>query len=222
MIPCPLLWLVPANVFRVGHPRDVELDLRNQFGCDTWLLDDCQALAFSFPTLVATRGIPNDYPLFLKLTGPMFRWLEPFLIGDCDALDLQIPDSRFWVRAILRPEETMKRYCMYMFCRAISFEALTCRAYASYVLTERSLGRVKAYLDNALMSRVPIHGESLRCGRLEFRRFQVPPSRESYGRDGFEVKFKSYEPVVWPWLELYLNIRRVFPAPERLSFEFLD
>src|SRR5256885_14326842 len=109
----PIIWVLPAYAFRASTPTEVEPLIRDSFQCDTWLLDDGRALAFSFRELLTDRGIPVDNPLFEKLTMPIFRFLDQFLVEDQDALDLKVPDIRFWPRIALPPGETEKRYCMY-------------------------------------------------------------------------------------------------------------
>src|SRR5437588_11736006 len=96
--------------------------------------------------------------------------------------------------------------------------------YASRPLPETRLPHIERFLRVWLekSTETEVHGEILEYGRFQMQRYQSPPNPKSYGRDGFEVSFESYKSVTWPWLELYLIIRRTFPKRERLSFEFAN
>ena len=68
----------------------------------------------------------------------------------------------------------------------------------------------------------PIEGETLQFTQYRISRYHIPQSHTSYGEDGFEIALEQYQPVMWPWLDLYLTVRRTFPVRERLSFRFIN
>jgi hypothetical protein len=220
----PILWVIPEDLFRVSCPSQIQEQIRSRFGCETWVLDDGRALAYCFRDLLANQGVPLDYGLYLERARPLSRSMDSFLLQDRDALDLRIPGGKYWVRVSLQPGEVDKRHCMHIQSRLTSLERVALRAYATSSLAEPRAAQIKMFLLHSIdvLNKVPINGETLRTGNIEIERYEVPQSTTCYGEDGFEISMQSYQPVTWPWLELYLRIRRTFPKRERLSFEFID
>jgi hypothetical protein len=218
----PLMWVVPGDLFRLSNAADLEPIIAESFSCETWLLNDNRALAFSFRELLTNRGVPLDYGRFLQVALPVFRYLEPFLLDGSDSLDLDIPGSKFWTRLYLLPREVDNRSCMHIRTALQSQENVKLRVYSTRPLSRESATRIQKFLTDWIRqsSEKCINGERLEFSFAEMVRYQVPYSARSYGEDGFEILLDNWQAATWPWLEFYLFVRQTFPKRERLSLCF--
>jgi hypothetical protein len=101
---------------------------------------------------------------------------------------------------------------------------MTVQVFATRNLDQHAVSQLRDFLETWFLRRgaASIHGESLGCNTIDLQRFTIPKSATSYHKDGFQFVLNSYTPVIWPWLDLYLKARRMFPKRNRPSFEFLS
>jgi hypothetical protein len=165
-----------------------------------------------------------DYPKELEITRPLFRYLEEFLVSDGDATDLEIPDTKFWIRMLLQPGEHDARYCRYVKSHLVGWNSFAFKAYASYSLTPASRQEVRTYFSQQLdkYSTEEVNEERFDLGDISFSDYSRSGNREAYPEDGFEIRCSKYQLVTWPWLELFLHMRSQLPRKKRLSLEFFN
>lgn len=219
-----LLWVIPEDLFRISDARHLERQLHELFACETWLLAGGEAIAVSLPEIRVDRGVPLDVSQFERLTLPFFDFLDNYLVRDYDSLNLNIPGSRYWTRTILESKETEKRHCMHIVSKLVSPSACRVRIYSTRLMDDDGAERARRFIVNwfencnsaaiieEVITHVPTNGQ----------RYVIEPTEVSYPQDGFEFELRPFSPVTWPWLELYLAIRRSFPKRERLSIEFSE
>ena len=165
--PVPMLWVVPPDLIRDIYPETLVSCLNSLENVQVWHLDG-GALAFSLPDILVKRGRPLDYEAFLRRTRPLFRIVDPYTIPNHDALDLEIPDEKFWVRISLQPEETNKRICRYFKSHLSDWAPFAFSAYSSYELIEKDVKDLKRFLLDWLRNTEgrPVLGELLRTGKI--------------------------------------------------------
>jgi hypothetical protein len=221
--PVPMLWVVPPDLIRDIYPETLVSCLNSLENVQVWHLDG-GALAFSLPDILVKRGRPLDYEAFLRRTRPLFRIVDPYTIPNHDALDLEIPDEKFWVRISLQPEETNKRICRYFKSHLSDWAPFAFSAYSSYELIEKDVKDLKRFLLDWLRNTEgrPVLGELLRTGSVEVTDYIKPAGTRSYPETGLEVRCADYLPCTWPWIDLYLRMRRELPAKKRLSIRFFN
>ena len=72
------------------------------------------------------------------------------------------------------------------------------------------------------MSSQGAQGEVLKLADMKLEEYFRPAAGKFYPWDGFFITCSSYVPCTWPWLELYLSMRKHLPPRQRLSLEFFD
>jgi hypothetical protein len=221
---CPFLWILPEDIFEVPNQARFASTLKAEFGCETWLLDDGRSLAISFAELLTDRGAALDIPLFETLVYPLFGRLNRWLTFDNDTLNLLLPTPHYWGQVLLPHRETEKKYCMHVTCDLSSFDSMTVQVFATRALEQKAVSQLRDFLQSWLVEygTASIHGELLERDTVDLQRFTLAETTASYRRDGFQFVLRSYKPVTWPWLDLYLKARRTFPKRNRPSFEFSD
>src|SRR5689334_20043727 len=109
-----LLWVLPEDLLTGTSPSALATVLQDQFSCDTWLLCEGTALAYSIRGILVTSGVSADYQHYLEVTRPMEKFLEDYVPLDADALPLHVPQSKFWIEMLLQPEEKETKSCCYV------------------------------------------------------------------------------------------------------------
>ncbi len=218
------MWVIPEDGFRVSNAADLARVICETFHCETWLVNANRGLAFSFKELLTNRGVPLDYNRFLDIAVPLLRFLEPFLVLQHDALDLDIPGSRYWTRVLLSPGEADKKSCMYIKSSLSTLEKVKLRIYSTRPLTPQGATRIERFLLKWMHEarNESVNGERLLFTVEKMERYQVARSATSYGEDGFEISVSDWRPTTWPWIEFYLLVRQTFPQSERLSVRFVE
>lgn len=220
--PVPMLWVIPPDVMQVSAEA-LASSISRLDNINVWQLEG-GALAFSLPDILVKWGVALDYEAYLKRTRPLFQIVDPCLISERSALDLEIPDSKYWVCISLQPEETNKRICRYFKSHLSKWDPFAFRAYSSYDMGREDLASLREYLAEWLLTAGgrSVCGESLHVGNTELSHFAAPAGPRAYSENGFEVRCSSYAPCTWPWVDLYLRMRRELPAKKRLSVRFFN
>jgi hypothetical protein len=221
--PVPMLWVVPPDLIRNIYPETLVSFLGSLDDVQVWHLDG-GALAFSLPDILVKWGRPLDDEVFLKRTRPLFRFLEPYTLQNHSALDLEIPDEKFWVRITLQPEETDRRVCAYVKSHLNGWTPFAFKVYSVHELIEKDVEDMKRFILDWLQNTEsrPVFGESLHIGSIELAYYKRPGGKRSYPETGFEVRCANYLPCTWPWIDLYLRMRRELPGKKRLSIRFFN
>lgn len=222
--PVPMLWIIPPDLIDGASSKALVSSLRRLDNIQVWQFEG-GAVAFLLPDVLVKRGIPLDYDgAFLKRTRPLFQVVDSYTISDRSVLDLEIPDNKYWVRMSLKPEETNRQSCVYFKSFLSKSSPFAFKACSSYDLGETDLESMKEYLATWLAAAAtrPIFGESLRVGTTKLARTMKPATERSYPKNGFEVRCSEYSPCTWPWIELYLRMRRELPVKQRLSIDFFN
>lgn len=221
--PVPLLWVVPPDLIEGVSSEALVTSISRLDNIQVWQLDG-GAVAFSLPDILVKMGVPLDYGGFLRRTRPLFQNVDHFTILNHDALDLQIPDKKFWVRMTLKPEETNRRSCMHLKSHLRELAPFAFKAYSVYGLSKGDSENLKAYLTDWLLSgnARPINGETLHVGKVEMKAYQMGGSERFYPECGYEIRCSDYIPCTWPWVDLYLRMRRDLPTKKRLSIRFFN
>jgi hypothetical protein len=217
------LWVIPSDILTRASAEVLAEQLQSLFGCDVWLFLDRTALAFSPKGVFLDRGRAIDYPSYLKITKPLFEFVGR-LSGKLQNLRLEIPDDRFCVQVLLPEEELEMRCCRYIKCHLETTEPLSFLAYASYKLSHTSRKKIRAYIEGALQkynTRV-LYGDRLELGNICIADYYRASDKFYFVEDGLEIRCSMHRPVVWPWIEMYLDVRKNLPIKERLSLEFFN
>jgi hypothetical protein len=219
--PVPTLWVIPLDMLNVSVETIVSAIKRLE-NIQIWQIDG--GVAFSLPDILVKMGRPIDYDAFLERTKPLFRIVDPCTLPNYDALDLQIPDRKYRVRITLKPEETNRRSCRHFKSHLIDWNPFAFRAYASYEPSNKDSEDLKLYLTDWLLTaeKRSVFGESLNVGNAELTDYAMPASARSYPEHGCEVRCSEYSPCTWPWIDLYLRMRRDLPTKKRLSIRFFN
>ena len=219
--PVPMLWVIPPDVINGVSAGTLAAFIKRLDNVHVWELD-CGAVAYSLPDILVKRGRPVDYEAFLKRLRPLFQ--NPYEIPDSDALDLEIPDNKYWVRISLKPEETNKRSCRYIKSHLNEWNPFAFKAYSSSELSTEDAESLKVYLMDWLLTtgKRSVCGESLCIGNTELSAYTMPGSAKFYPETGYEVRCSDYSPCTWPWIDLYLRMRRDLPVKKRLSMRFFN
>jgi hypothetical protein len=228
-IAAPRLWIMPADILGRLSSEQCAKIISSQFGGDVWLFEG-GSLAFCLPDILVTAGgVAEDYASFLEHTRPFFNYLNSALgwsaTGfDPSALDLDIPDEKYWSQVLLQPEETNRRSCVYIKSRLSDWQPFSFRACSSYELDSAGLRQLRRYLEKwcSRGSHREVHGEKLSIGNIELTEITSGPTETSYPKYGYEVSCSSYTPCTWPWIDLYLEMRRGLPVRQRFSIEFFN
>jgi hypothetical protein len=217
-----MLWIIPFDLIEGASRQELSNGI-SQFGYTIWEFE-CGSIAFSSPEVLVRRGSAVDHQHFLTWTRPVFRFLRSVIGAERDALDLEIPDTKFWSRVSLKPEETNTRSCRYFKSKLTAWSPFGFKVYSSYEIDARTLDKIKLYLTMwmSTCSKQLIHGESLVLGDVDIKEYSSPRTEKNYPERGFEVNCSEYTPCTWPWIDLYLRMRRELPVRERLSIEFFN
>jgi hypothetical protein len=215
-----LVWVVPEDVLVGISAETLASELRQRFSCDTWLLSEGRAMAYSVRGILVNRGMSLDYGKYLEDVRPIHAFCDGLVTADADALAIEIPDTKYWVEVLLQPDEKETRSCIYFKSTWNPPSPLSFRAYTQYKLSPRSRKNVHDYLTNHFEtnSHRSINGEILRMkiDRIsDYERFRM-----GYPEYGFDCSCVGYSPVTWPWIELLLDMRRNLEKKHRLSFTF--
>ncbi|MDB6065422.1 MAG: hypothetical protein JWR26_1630 [Pedosphaera sp.] len=218
------VWVAPSDLFKTSSAEAVGEMLERQFDCDVWVLSEGSALAFSPTGLLVNHGLPIDYPAFVEITKPLFQFVNMFIATDDTGTDLHIPDNRFYTRMLLKPEEPNLRYCSYIESDLTALEPFAFRAYSKHSMTPESRIKLRRYLEkwHEKYSQGSIYGDRLDCGAIEYSEYCRAGTPTSYMEDGFEVRWSKYMPSTWPWVELYLDMRKNMDRRQRLSIRFFN
>ena len=220
----PYLWVVPRDLIIGTSAEALAQLLQNEAGCDTWVLDG-DSLAYSFRDILCDRGTSLDYPKFLEKTRVLDRLLSGKLAKHPDAMDLDVPDQKFWTRMSLAPDEAEGRDCCYMLSTLEHWGPFTAfKAAACHKLTSSIKKNLRSFFEEWIMrmSSQGAQGEVLKLADMKLEEYFRPPAGKFYPWDGFLITCSSYVPCTWPWLELYLSMRKHLPPRQRLSLEFFD
>ena len=219
--PVPMLWVIPADLLDVSAETLVSAISRLE-NIQVWQIEG--AVAFSLPDILVKWGIPLDDEAFLRRTRPLFQMINSFTISNRAALDLELPDNKYCVRISLQPEETNKRSCRYFKSHLTEWNPFAFRAYSSYELRKEDLESLRIYFTDWLLAagKRSVFGESLSVGNTELADYAMPGSAKSFPESGYEVRCSSYSPSTWPWIDLYLRMRRDLPVKKRLSMRFFN
>ena len=221
--PVPMLWVFPRDIIEGIHPEFLASLLGQLDGVKTWEFDGGN-VAFSLPDVLVKHSIPVDYDDYLKKTRPVFKFIDPYLVPDHGALDLEIPDCKYCARISLKPREKDSRSCRYFKSQLKDWTPFGFTAYSSYELTKAELASVKKYLTDWITaaSKKAVHGETLSLGNVELIDHLSLATERSYHEAGYEVRCSSYTPCTWPWIDFYLKMRRELPVKKRLSIRFFN
>lgn len=144
--PVPMLWVIPPDLIEGASSETLASSISRLGNIRVWQFEG-GALAFSLPDILTKRGVPLDYDAFLKRTRPLFQIVDPCTTPDHDALDLEIPDNKYWVRISLKPEETNRRICRYFKSYLSEWNPFEFRAYSSYELGGLELKKIRDFFD---------------------------------------------------------------------------
>jgi hypothetical protein len=221
--PVPMLWVIPPDLIRGNSSKILASCISRLENIHVWQLDG-GAVAFSLPDILVNRGRPVDYDAFLRRTRPLFQIVDACAASKRDALNLEIPDNKYWVRVSLKPEETNKQSCVYFKSFLTDWNPFAFKACSSYALSDMDLESVREYLTNwlAAAGSRTILGERLQVGSTDLTLTRTPATVDAYPASGYEVRCSSYSPCTWPWIDLYLNMRSNLPSKKRLSIEFFN
>jgi hypothetical protein len=219
--PVPMLWVIPTDLSN-GSAEAIASAISRWENIRVWQING--AVAFSLLDILVRRGRPLDNQEFLRRVIPLLRIVDPYIPPNHSALDLEIPDEKFWVRVTLRPEETNKRSCTYIKSHLNDWNPFTFKAYSPYELTEEDMEHSRIFLLDCIRNteKRAVFGESLHAENMEFEGYTKPAGARSYPETGFDVRCPNYSPCTWPWIDLYLRMRRDLPVKKRLSFRFFN
>ena len=219
----PFLWIEPRDVIVGAEPEGLARYLAAEAGCDTWVLDD-DSLAYSFPDVLVDWGMSLDYPRFLEKTKLVNKLLAGKIKKECDAVVLDVPDVKYWTQVSLSPGESETQQCCYMKSILEQWEPFAFKAAAPFPLTSSTRKHVRTFLEDWIekMSSGGAQGEVLQLGKVTVAEYFHPGNPKMYPQDGFVVTCSSYVPCTWPWIALYLSMRKHLPAKQRLSVEFFN
>ena len=217
-----MVWVIPPDLMEVSSDT-LASSISRLDNVQVWQIEG-GAVAISLPDILVKSGIPLNYEAFLKRTRPLFQIVDSCTVSNHDALDLEIPDTKYWVRMSLKPEETNKQSCRYFKSHLTESSPFAFRAYSSFELSETDLESVKKYLADWLLaaSKRSVCGESLHVGNTKMKGYTMPATERSYPENGFEVRCSDYSPCTWPWVDFYLRMRRELPVKKRLSIHFFN
>jgi hypothetical protein len=221
--PFPMLWVIPPDLINGVYSETLVSCISHLGNIHVWQLDG-GAVAFSLPDILVKRGRPLDYDAFLKRIRPLFQIVDSCAIANRDATDLEIPDTKYWVRMSLKSGEHDKQSCRYFKSHLTESSPFAFRAYSSFELGETDLENVKKYLTDWLLAagKRSVCGETLHVGNTEVKGHTMPATGRSYPESGFEVRCSDYSPCTWPWIDFYLRMRRELPVKKRLSIHFFN
>lgn len=217
----PLLWIIPGDQIRGIEAKDLAVLLRDKAGCDAWSISD-DAVAYSFRDVLVDRGFALNYDKQLEKTQFVRRLLSEVVPADRDATEIELPDHKYWAIMSLRPGESELRECCYFKNRLENYGAFGFKATAPYRLRRQTKDKLRIFLEEwiAKASNEDTNGEFLQLGEVSIASYSQLGNPKSYPQDGFYVTCASYLPSTWPWIDLYLTMRKRLPPKERLSLEF--
>jgi hypothetical protein len=219
----PLLWIVPQDLIVGIQAEALAQYLQKEAGCVTWVLMG-QSLAYSFPDVLVNRGVSLDYPKQLEKTRLLRALLAGKKVEDCSATTLGVPDRKYWPIMAISPGESEARWCCRIKSRLQRWRPFAFKARAFSELTRSVRKHLRCFLENWIEDRssVSVHGETLNLGDITVDEYTQPGNPKAYPEDGFIVTCSSYVPCTWPWIELYLIMRKERPPKHRLSLEFFN
>ena len=221
--PVPMLWVMPPDLIKGGYSETLASLISRLDDIHVWRLDG-GGVAFSLSNILVKWGRPLDDEAYLKRTRPLFQIVDSCTISNRDALNLEIPDTKYWVRISLKPDERDKRSCGYFKSHLTDWNPFAFSAYSSYELDGPDLDHVRRYLADWLLSASTrsVCGESLHVGNTKMKGYTTPATERSYPENGFEILCSDYFPCTWPWIDLYLRMRRELPPKKWLSIQFFN
>ena len=152
-------------------------------------------------------------------------FLQRILPKAYDTMRLEIPECKFSVVCTLLPREFDTRYCSFMKNRVGKDAPVGVRIYCKTASNAASLEGLRSLVEEWLLTSndTGSFGEQLVFKDVRISPYSAPETDRTYERQGFELYFSSLgPPVMWPWLLLYLRVRRDLPKRFRPSFEFFD
>jgi hypothetical protein len=206
-----------------AHAENLARDLREKTGCHAWVVGP-DAVAYSFPDILVDRGKSLDYPAQLERTRSLRAVLFLRRTENCDATTLELPDKKYWPIMLISPGESEARHCCRIKNRLHQWEPFAFKARACGELTSATRKRLRAFLEDWTAQRgsEPVNGETLNLGKINIEEYRQSGTRTTYPQDGFTITCSSYVPTTWPWIELYLLMRKKWPREQRLSLEFFN
>ncbi len=222
----PVLNVIPRDLLVVQDVRPVADRLAQVPSCEAWVLPD-GSLAYTIRDTLTDRGAALDLDKWYARNDAIGHRLGGVLTPfRTDGAALQIPDHQFWVSMRLSPGESESKTCCYMKSKLKTWEPFHFRAAGPFAMSGRERIELKRFLEQWIEARTvnPLLGEKLDLGRVEFDDFSLPQSQypKTYHRHGLTVRCTHYQPCTWPWIDLYLQVRRCLTPKRRFSLEFFN